>query len=91
MGNETGMSFDLIRRIEKVEDDLRSSVKIIRVLSRQLEKLGIKFRVTRKTLKEPIAEVCLFSDFSRSSYFSYLFLFNLLSEFEPYPDFILER
>ncbi|CAD5186326.1 unnamed protein product [Musa acuminata subsp. malaccensis] len=61
MGNETGMSFDLIRRIEKVEDDLRSSVKIIRVLSRQLEKLGIKFRVTRKTLKEPIAETAALS------------------------------
>lgn len=47
---------NLLERIEKLEDDLRSSATIIRVLSRQLEKLGIRFRVTRKTLKDPIAE-----------------------------------
>ncbi|XP_072981148.1 uncharacterized protein [Typha angustifolia] len=54
--NEKGGSVDLIERIEKVEEDLRSSATIVRVLSRQLEKLGIRFRVTRKALKEPIAE-----------------------------------
>ena len=48
---------NLLERIEKLEEDLRSSATIIRVLSRQLEKLGIRFRVTRKTLKDPIAEV----------------------------------
>uniref|UniRef100_A0A5B7BUK0 Transmembrane protein n=1 Tax=Davidia involucrata TaxID=16924 RepID=A0A5B7BUK0_DAVIN len=47
---------NLVGRIEKLEEDLRSSATIIRVLSRQLEKLGIRFRVTRKALKEPIAE-----------------------------------
>ncbi|GMP26034.1 hypothetical protein CsSME_00002639 [Camellia sinensis var. sinensis] len=47
---------NLIERIEKLEEDLRSSTTIIRVLSRQLEKLGIRFRVTRKNLKEPLAE-----------------------------------
>ncbi|KAM3709673.1 hypothetical protein ACB098_02G191800 [Castanea mollissima] len=47
---------NLLERIEKLEEDLRSSATIIRVLSRQLEKLGIRFRVTRKTLKDPIAE-----------------------------------
>ncbi|PHT31263.1 hypothetical protein CQW23_27600 [Capsicum baccatum] len=47
---------NLLERIEKVEEDLRSSTTIIRVLSRQLEKLGIRFRVTRKTLKDPITE-----------------------------------
>ncbi|CAN4126721.1 unnamed protein product [Withania somnifera] len=47
---------NLLERIEKVEEDLRSSATIIRVLSRQLEKLGIRFRVTRKTLKDPITE-----------------------------------
>ncbi|WOK92182.1 hypothetical protein Cni_G00873 [Canna indica] len=56
MVNENGVRFDLIERIEKVEEDLRSSATIIRVLSRQLEKLGIRFRVTRKGVKEPIAE-----------------------------------
>ncbi|WMV53334.1 hypothetical protein MTR67_046719 [Solanum verrucosum] len=48
---------NLLERIEKVEEDLRSSATIIRVLTRQLEKLGIRFRVTRKTLKDPITEV----------------------------------
>lgn len=54
---DNGGSVNLLDRIEKVEDDLRSSATIIRVLSRQLEKLGIRFRVTRRTLKEPISEV----------------------------------
>lgn len=51
-----GESLNLVARIEKLEEDLRSSATIIRVLSRQVEKLGIKFRVTRRTLKEPIDE-----------------------------------
>ncbi|XP_022751098.1 uncharacterized protein LOC111299865 isoform X2 [Durio zibethinus] len=55
-GGGEGKSFNLVERIEKLEEDLRSSVTIIRVLSRQLEKLGIRFRVTRKALKQPIAE-----------------------------------
>ncbi|KAA8530828.1 hypothetical protein F0562_005548 [Nyssa sinensis] len=55
--SKTGSSgVNLVERIEKLEEDLRSSATIIRVLSRQLEKLGIRFRVTRKALKEPIAE-----------------------------------
>ncbi|KAJ6996525.1 uncharacterized protein [Populus alba] len=55
---ETGRegSLNLVGRIEKLEQDVRSSATIIRVLSRQLEKLGIRFRVTRKALKEPIVE-----------------------------------
>lgn len=51
------VSFNLVERVGKLEEDLQSSVTIIKVLSRQLEKLGIRFRVTRKALKEPIAEV----------------------------------
>ncbi|KAF8402098.1 hypothetical protein HHK36_013050 [Tetracentron sinense] len=51
-----GSSFNLVERIEKMEEDLRGSATIIRVLSRHLEKLGIRFRVTRKALKKPIAE-----------------------------------
>lgn len=53
---EGGSGVDFVGRIEKLEEDLRSSATIIRVLSRQLEKLGIRFRVTRRALKEPIAE-----------------------------------
>ncbi|EOA13777.1 hypothetical protein CARUB_v10026870mg [Capsella rubella] len=47
---------NLICRLEKLEEDLKSSTTIVRVLSRHLEKLGIRFRVTRKALKEPISE-----------------------------------
>lgn len=56
-GTVGGANVNLVERIEKLEEDLRSSATMIRVLSRQLEKLGIRFRVTRKALKEPIAEV----------------------------------
>lgn len=55
-----GRDLNLVERVEKLEEDLRSSVTIIRALSRQLEKLGIRFRLTRKALKEPIAEVMTF-------------------------------
>ncbi|KAJ3682441.1 hypothetical protein LUZ60_015014 [Juncus effusus] len=54
--NSRGVGVDLIGRVEKVEEDLKSSTTVIRMLSRQLEKLGIRFRVTRKTLKDPISE-----------------------------------
>ncbi|KAL2531402.1 hypothetical protein Adt_04753 [Abeliophyllum distichum] len=56
LSRESASGVNLLERVEKLEEDLRSSVTIIRVLSRQLEKLGIRFRVNRKNLKEPIAE-----------------------------------
>ncbi|KAL2906127.1 hypothetical protein RDABS01_004837 [Bienertia sinuspersici] len=52
-GSETG---NVIERIERLEESMRSATSIIRMLSRQLEKLGIRFRVTRKALKDPISE-----------------------------------
>ncbi|VVB18103.1 unnamed protein product [Arabis nemorensis] len=55
-GTRDGEGTNLIRRLEKLEEDLKSSTTIVRVLSRHLEKLGIRFRVTRKALKEPISE-----------------------------------
>lgn len=53
-----GRDLNLVERVEKLEEELRTSASMIRMLSRQLEKLGIRFRVTRKALKDPIAEVC---------------------------------
>lgn len=50
---------NLLSRVEKLEEDLRSSATLIRVLSRQLEKLGIRVRDTRKALKDPISQVHL--------------------------------
>lgn len=52
-------SVNLVERMEKMEEDLRSMATLIRVMSRQLEKLGIRFRVTRKALKQPIAETAV--------------------------------
>ncbi|XP_027920710.1 uncharacterized protein LOC114178809 [Vigna unguiculata] len=53
---KNGLEVNFLQRIEKLEEDLKSSLTVVRVLSRQLEKLGIRFRVTRKALKDPIAE-----------------------------------
>lgn len=76
MLNEIGTGADLIRRIEKMEEELRSSATIIRVLSKQLEKLGIRFRVTRNALKEPIAEVIIVFGFQlQFPFFLYSFFF----------------
>lgn len=55
-GSENG---NVIDRIEKLEDSMRSATSIIRMLSRQLEKLGVRFRVTRKALKDPISEAAV--------------------------------
>ncbi|KAL1328054.1 hypothetical protein HN51_038007 [Arachis hypogaea] len=54
-----GLEVNLLQRIEKLEEDLRSTSAISRVLSRELEKLAIRFRVTRKTLKEPVTETAV--------------------------------
>lgn len=56
---KAALEIDLVERTNKLEEDLKSSATLIRVLSRQLEKLGIRFRVTRKALKKPIEEVIL--------------------------------
>jgi hypothetical protein len=58
--NYRGTSVDLISRIERVEDDLKNSSRISSLLSRQLEKLGIRFRVTKQALKDPLSEVNIF-------------------------------
>ncbi|KAG9129155.1 hypothetical protein Leryth_006441 [Lithospermum erythrorhizon] len=55
-GRREGEVVSLVDRIEKLEEDLRNSTTIVRVLSRQLEKLGIRFRIHKKALKEPISE-----------------------------------
>lgn len=66
-GTREGEGTNLITRLEKLEEDLKTSTTIVRVLSRHVEKLGIRFRVTRKALKEPISEVKS-SDFAFALY-----------------------
>lgn len=67
------LEVNLMEKINKLEEDLRSSATLIRVLSRQLEKLGIRFRVTRKGLKKPVEEVIVVSEIWK------LFLYYLIS------------
>ncbi|KAG7026852.1 hypothetical protein SDJN02_10859 [Cucurbita argyrosperma subsp. argyrosperma] len=50
------LEVNLVERTNKLEEDLRNSATLIRVLSRQLEKLGNRFRDTRKALKKPVEE-----------------------------------
>eukprot|EP00249_Psilotum_nudum_P007228 c20412_g1_i1 orf=504-2045(-) len=47
------------QRINKLEEDVGGLVTNVRMLARQLEKLGVRFRVTRQTLKSPIQETAL--------------------------------
>lgn len=49
----------LKQRVEDLEGCVREFVTTSRVLSRQVEKLGVRFRVTRRTLRDPIQEVGL--------------------------------
>lgn len=49
-----GQDLNLVERIEELEEDLRSSVTIIQALSRQLKKLGIRFRLLGKHWKNQL-------------------------------------
>lgn len=49
--------FTLDQRVGKLEEDVQSVAAIAQMLSRHLEKLGVRFRVTRRTLRDPIQEV----------------------------------
>ncbi|KAG6556810.1 hypothetical protein Mapa_001757 [Marchantia paleacea] len=51
--------FTVDQRIGKLEDDVHSVAAIARMLSRHLEKLGVRFRVTRRTLRDPIQETAM--------------------------------
>ena len=53
-------NLELEDRIKKLEEEVGDTVTIVRVLSKHLEKLGVRFRVTRRTLRDPIQEVLLF-------------------------------
>ncbi|XP_039854487.1 uncharacterized protein LOC120712697 isoform X2 [Panicum virgatum] len=46
----------LVERMDKVEDSVRGMVAAVGVLSRTVEKLSVRFRVLRRTLRDPISE-----------------------------------
>lgn len=47
---------NLVERIEKLEEDSRSSKRIVQALSRQLEKLGTRFQIKMRNFKDTIAQ-----------------------------------
>ncbi|OEL13997.1 hypothetical protein BAE44_0024984 [Dichanthelium oligosanthes] len=46
----------LVERMETVEESVRGMVAAVGVLSRAVEKLGVRFRVLRRTLRDSISE-----------------------------------
>jgi hypothetical protein len=53
-GQESG---SLALRVHKLETEFDSGIKTVRHLARQLEKLGVRFRLSRRTLRDPLREV----------------------------------
>ncbi|XP_066353844.1 uncharacterized protein [Miscanthus floridulus] len=51
-----GVGGGLTGRVEKAEETVRGMVAAVAVLSRTVEKLGLRFRVLRRTLRDPITE-----------------------------------
>lgn len=49
----------MIKRVQQLEEDVQNTVTTSRVLSRHLEKLGVRFRVTRRSLRDPIQEMAV--------------------------------
>uniref|UniRef100_A0A453RT56 Secreted protein n=1 Tax=Aegilops tauschii subsp. strangulata TaxID=200361 RepID=A0A453RT56_AEGTS len=47
---------DLVGRVEKVEESVRGVLAAVVVLSRTVEKLGVRFRVLRRAVTDPISE-----------------------------------
>uniref|UniRef100_A0A0E0EMH1 Uncharacterized protein n=1 Tax=Oryza meridionalis TaxID=40149 RepID=A0A0E0EMH1_9ORYZ len=55
-GGSADRGVDFAGRIGKVEESVRGVVAAVGVLSRAVEKLGVRFRVLRRTLRDPINE-----------------------------------
>ncbi|KAE8789976.1 hypothetical protein D1007_35736 [Hordeum vulgare] len=59
--SDTG-GVDLVGRVEKVEESVRGVLAAVVVLSRTVEKLGVRFRVLRRTLRDPISETAALAE-----------------------------
>lgn len=55
-GGAAARGVDFAGRIGEVEESVRGVVAAVGVLSRTVEKLGVRFRVLRRTLRDPINE-----------------------------------
>lgn len=69
------------KRLEIVEGELTETVKVVRALSRQLEKLSVRFRVTRRTLRDPLLEV----HSSRKTNYENSYLLSFVSMWSYFP------
>lgn len=58
-GGAAARGVDFAGRIGEVEESVRGVVAAVGVLSRTVEKLGVRFRVLRRTLRDPINEVSI--------------------------------
>lgn len=53
---------DLVGRVEKVEESVRGVLAAVVVLSRTVEKLGVRFRVLRRAVTDPISETATLAE-----------------------------
>ncbi|KAH8970040.1 hypothetical protein BDL97_02G065900, partial [Sphagnum fallax] len=49
----------MIKKVQQLQEDVQNTVTTSRVLSRHLEKLGVRFSVTRQSLRDPIQEMAV--------------------------------
>ncbi|CAK9268313.1 unnamed protein product [Sphagnum jensenii] len=49
----------MIKKVQQLQEDVQNTVTTSRVLSRHLEKLGVRFWVTRQSLRDPIQEMAV--------------------------------
>lgn len=52
----------LKHRVVELEENVREFVTTARLLSRQVEKLGVRFRATKRTLRDPMQETAAISE-----------------------------
>lgn len=58
LGVESVGRGDLEEQVRLMEGDLSSTIGMLRALSRHVEKLGVHVRLTRRTLRDPMMQVC---------------------------------
>jgi hypothetical protein len=56
-GSTGRVDFTLQQRVADLEENVREFVTTARGLSKQVEKLGVRFRATKRTLRDPMQEV----------------------------------
>ncbi|KAG0553475.1 hypothetical protein KC19_12G014300 [Ceratodon purpureus] len=55
------VDFTLKQRVDDLEENVREFVTTARGLSKQVEKLGVRFRATKRTLRDPMLETAAYA------------------------------